>query len=130
MSWKYLILRVKTPSKNSPSSEPLQMDLPMIFPELLVHSDVLAMTYQLTKMTGLEVVGVRSGGFLDFENVACSGKSESMDVSSGAGDASLIELFNYSKGIVGAMTPEMEKRLTDMLRKKRIDDLLSSPDPS
>lgn len=129
MSWKYLIVRVKIPSK-SDSSQSTQMDLPMIFPELLVHSDVLAMTYQLTKMTGLEVVGVRSAGFLEIENFACSGKSESIGVSSAPGDSAMLELYNYSKGIVGAMEPSMEKMLTEMLRRKRLDDLLSSTDPS
>lgn len=129
MSWKYLILRVKKPSKNSTSEDSLQIDLPMIFPELLVHSDVLAMTYELTKMMKLEVVGVRSGGSLDFENVVCSGKSKTMEVSSLEGDSSLIELYNYSKGIVGAMTPEMGTMLMKMLQEKRKDDLLTSSNP-
>lgn len=91
---KYVVMQVKTSSQGD-----LVLELPIIFPDVLVHADVAKAIAGIPGITATAV----SAGFmssLDLEPV-CNGKSETLNLKSrGQADTGLIRMIDYTHGIV------------------------------
>lgn len=79
--------------------------VPVIFPEVLNHSDVAsALQFRDPYLRGCPVA---SAGFLNVTHdgrIACHGRSESLGIGSHPDDARIIETYNYLHGLVPAQS--------------------------
>lgn len=76
----------------------LAQRLPIIFPDTLVHKDVVFRLWPSLLQAGDEV-SIVSAGFCDVEVKVCHGGSETLKVGSLPGDAALINSWDFNKGI-------------------------------
>lgn len=113
--WKYVMLEGV-----------LGMQLPVIFPEILVHADIAkGVFYTTDRSLGLE--RTVSAGFVDgLLAVNTSGKSESLNLETRAEDASIINTNPYTKGLISPIMVKMEVLLLEQsldLFQKRLEFL-------
>lgn len=79
-------------------------ELPIIFPSILVHSDVAELMQTHISMTTRTKTKVVSAGEINLfgGEVLCSGKSTTLNISSRKDiDEELIKMYNYFHGVVG-----------------------------
>lgn len=89
MGFNYVVLRI--------ADKGLERDIPIIYPDVLVHADVAA---ALERVPGLEKAVPVSAGNLILDVVSCSGRSSTLKLESrGDEDKSLINSFPYFHGI-------------------------------
>lgn len=90
---KYIVLRLEDPRGT--------IEVPITFPEMLVHSDVaMAIRRGCEGMGRAQVVGA---GFFSSTGmgIECHGKSESLNVASrGKEDSKLFPMYDYHHGII------------------------------
>ncbi|EEG5670946.1 hypothetical protein G3G77_002000 [Salmonella enterica] len=91
---KYIILRL---------DGKIPREVPVIFPDLLVHADVAeamtAMIKEDSSNTNITNVRVVSAGFCNTA-VECFGKSESLDIASRDIDDTVINTWDYTFGLL------------------------------
>lgn len=80
-----------------PISDGVFRDIPIIFPECLVHS---LMAEALLDSEELADAVIISAGFVDIDCERTYGKSESLNVESRKSDRLLIDTYQYLHGIV------------------------------
>lgn len=91
MSWKYVMLRTKVGT--------LEIDVPVIFPDKLVHADVARAIAPLLPGKFEYAVGAGQVNMLEVRSV--EGRSESMGIASrGHHDAKVINTYDYTHGVV------------------------------
>lgn len=84
---KYIVFKV---------NKPIKREIPVIFPDEFVHSDVAAMFMQ--NRPSMKVV---AAGDMSSLTMVCSGKSETLKKKSrGITDMNLITTYDYLHGIV------------------------------
>ena len=82
----------------------VEIDVPFIFPKMLVHQHVAIMMRPIIKssypkISDINDITVRSAGTITFRDIDCSDKSETLNVSSHEGDADIIKVNPYTAGI-------------------------------
>ncbi|EAU0298116.1 hypothetical protein A6858_25205 [Salmonella enterica] len=91
---KYIILRL---------NGKIPREVPVIFPDLLVHADVArtmtAMIKEDSSNTHITDVRVVSAGFCNTA-VECHGKSDTLDITSRDIDDAIINTWDYTFGIL------------------------------
>ena len=76
----------------------IKRETPIIFPDHLVHSDVVKHILPIMQGINCKVV---SAGTIDFGSIIVSGRSETLNINSrGYLDELLIDTYNYFHGIV------------------------------
>lgn len=91
MGMKYIVLKIK------------DREWPIIFPDMMVHSDVAeSMQLHVIRFHDERSRVVAAGSISFFGgNVLCSGESETLGIESrGSEDEKLIKMFDYLHGIV------------------------------
>lgn len=82
----------------------IEIDVPFIFPKMLVHQHVAIMMravikFSYPKISDMNDITVRSAGTITFRDIDCSDKSETLNVSSHEDDADIIKVNPYTAGI-------------------------------
>lgn len=78
------------------------MDMPVIFPSTIVHSDMALMLSQMIELYGWKNKGVLSAGFLDFgiDSITVHGGSDTLNLENrGQADIDIIESYTFMHGI-------------------------------
>lgn len=97
--WKFIVIRV--------GNEGEHQDFPIIFPGQLVHKTVARSMQRAVDHDTKMATDVVSAGFITSLGVNHAyGESESLDIASRPGDASLINCFPYTNGVNGALVME------------------------
>jgi hypothetical protein len=104
---KYIIIHVTDIGSDGGRVE---REVPMIFPDLLVHKEVADFTMRLLRREQpdgrMRVVKPVAAGFLSSmaighpDRQVCHGESESLGLKSRPQDSKLIHLFDYAHGIL------------------------------
>lgn len=90
---KYIFIAIKDPDDDS------VRELPFIFPNACVHSDMFNLLKKSPDFENCEVTCV-SAGFYTPGNRQCSGRSDSLDIDSRPTDMLAIMGIDYSHGFV------------------------------
>lgn len=81
------------------AGHPLNREVPIIFPSLMVHAQVAeVLGWLLQTHHGVTEWQVVSAGDVAFDRALCGGMSETLKVSSLPEDAAVIETYDYSNG--------------------------------
>ncbi|WP_260524279.1 hypothetical protein [Serratia sp. PL7] len=90
---KYIMLRV---------NKPMAREIPIIFPDNLVHADVVNAMRMLVAYPGIEDATVVSAGYCNLNlSAECYGKSETLGISSRESDDSIvINTYDYTHGLL------------------------------
>ncbi len=89
MGFNYIVFSV-------PSGD-MRREVPIIYPDFLVHSHVAE---ALQKVPGMENCSVMSAGSILVDALSCTGRSNTLDADSrGATDEKLINMFHYFHGL-------------------------------
>ncbi len=89
---KYIMLQIEL--------DGLKMNLPIIFPKVLVHKD---MVFRIQHLLGAEHrwdSEVVSAGFINMFTLECHGRSESLDIDSRKEDTEIIKRYECEHGLV------------------------------
>lgn len=86
---KYIMLRVKLGD--------IERDVPIIFPDALVHERVEKIMTQLPELSLAVPV---SAGFVDVTDAEVFGKSETLKMSARRQDGRIIRTYDYTHGII------------------------------
>lgn len=90
MSWKYIVFGAGL------------MEIPVIFPDRLVHVDVAKAIVRALPRVRVVACKVVSAGMLEFPSLECHGRSETLGIDSrGEEDSRLILMYDYLHGIKG-----------------------------
>lgn len=97
---KYIVMRVK----NGGSTQTLDLEIPFVFPGIMVHSE-MAQRLKPLLVQQYHTVDVEaiSAGFInsaDFSLSCCHGKSESLGLKSRKEDSALLKMCDYGSMIV------------------------------
>ncbi|EIS9096196.1 hypothetical protein L1O59_005101 [Salmonella enterica] len=87
---KYIMLR---------TGGKLKRDIPVIFPDLLVHKDVADAIKGMGSYSGFDGAYIISAGFCNV-GVECFGESESCNAVSRSIDDSVINTYDYTHGLM------------------------------
>ncbi|OCJ46351.1 hypothetical protein [Serratia sp. 14-2641] len=90
---KYIMLRV---------DKPMAREIPIIFPDNLVHADVANAMRMLVAYPGMANATVVSAGYCNLNlSVECHGKSTTLNVSSRETDDNIvINTYDYTHGLL------------------------------
>jgi hypothetical protein len=87
---KYIMLKLEDQCKN----------IPVIFPDILVHAHVAAAITRTLEMQGIRGAEVISAGSIDIVANGAGGESETLSIESrGERDVDVINQYPYSHGI-------------------------------
>lgn len=96
MAWKYIVFEIETPSR-------IKMELPVIFPDKLVHADVAEALHRVLRKTFHHAMSKPlSAGAISMVRIpfGTEGESKTLKLKSRTEDDDvLIESFEYSHGI-------------------------------
>lgn len=82
-------------------------DIPIIFPDFLTHSHVAHAI--LKAILALGNASIVSAGTCDVVCLSCTGRSETLSVESRAEDRTMINCYDYSRGLDVPNNPEIER---------------------
>lgn len=93
---KYIVIGAKV-------SDQTRVEIPIVFPNIMVHADMADRVKNILVCEhNFQEVEVMSAGDVSFSlgQPVCSGKSETLDVSSRPGDSDLLRMYDYTGGLV------------------------------
>lgn len=101
MGWKYVMMEVRV-RERADKTDGITVQMPIIFPDKLVHSMMFAAMKAVLNAHGFDHVGVASAGMIehiDIEIGHLGGESETLGLASKPEDRETIVEYSYDHGI-------------------------------